>query len=124
MFKIHSVEGGYVPSFEYHKFHGMTPKIGMALAYGADYLEKCGAEDKPEYICMGKIPDGVTSGEVPVIKVSEDIIFETEVETELTAASFGSMHKLSADGMTVIGETGGHARLIYKDGNTARVRFE
>ena len=124
MFKIHSVEGGYVPSFEYHSFYGMTPKIGMALTYGADYLEKCGAEENPEYICMGEIPDGVTSGKVPVIKVSDDIIFETETENELSGVSFGGMYKLSADGMTVIGETGGHARLIYKDGNTARVRFE
>lgn len=124
MFKIHSVEGGYVPSFEYHNFNGVTPKIGMALAYGVDYLTGCGADDKPEYICMGEIPDGVTEGVVPVIKVAEDIIFETETEAELLGLAFGGMYKLSADSMNVTAEGGGHARLIYQDGETVRVRFE
>ena len=124
MFKIHSVEGGYVPSFEYHRFYDVTPKIGMAMTYGADYLIACGAEYKPEYICMGEIPDGVTSGEVPVIKVSEDIIFETETENELLSMTFGGMYKLSADAMTITAESGGHARLLSYDDKIARVRFE
>lgn len=124
MFKIHSVEGGYVPSFEYHKFNGVTPKIGMALTYGADYLSKCGVGDKPEYICMGEIPDGVTEGEVPVIKVSENIIFETYTENELLSMKFGGMYKLSADAMTITAESGGHARLLSYDDKLARVRFE
>ncbi|MBQ8759244.1 MAG: hypothetical protein IJZ20_06085 [Clostridia bacterium] len=124
MFFIHSVEGGYVPSFEYHNFYDVTPKIGMAMTYGANYLIACGAEYKPEYICMGEFPDGVTSGEVPVIKVSENIIFETETEGELLGVCLGGMYKLSDDSMTVVAEDGGHARLINQDGETVRVRFE
>ena len=124
MFKIHSVEGGYVPSFEYHKFYGMTPKLGMALTYGANYLIECDAEYKPEYICMGEIPDGVTEGEVPVVKVSDNIIFETETGNELLGMTFGGMYKLSADAMTIVAESGGHARLLSYDDKIARVRFE
>ena len=123
MFKIHSVEGGYVPSFEYIDFYDVTPKIGMALDFGADYLKKCDVADKPLYICMSEIPDGVTSEKVAVIKVSENIIFETETENEFLS-SLGFLCKLSGDSMSVSAEGGGHARVIYKNGKTVRVRFE
>ena len=126
MFFIHSVEGGYVPSFEYLSYYDdEAPKAGMALKFGADYLEKCSGTNKPAYISMCEKEDTFTSGIIPVIKVSPDIIFEVECAGDTSDLYLGAKVTIADDGLTVTDTTeGGVATVLHKDGNTVRVRFE
>ncbi len=128
-FLIHAVEGGRVPSWEYHPCSKMTPKVGMALVKTSGNLTAAAGANAPTYISMVEKSGEVTAGDIiPVIRVLDGIIFETTFSAAATAVTTGSHVTLSADGMQVTGTTtGGVAEVVSMDGTAVgdrvRVRF-
>ena len=129
-FLIHSVEGGYIPSWEYHAAGAITPKIGLALTVTSGSLAITGATAAPKYISMVERDEALTAGDViPVITVSEDIIFETTFSAAATAVKVGDKVTISADGLQVTATTtSGVAEVVHMDGKAVgdkvRVKFK
>lgn len=129
MFYIHSVEGGYVPSFEYMPVSAITPKVGQALVMSSGNLVVCSGTTKPTYISMCERAEACSAGDIiPVIRVTGDIIFETKNSAAFTSVKPGSKVTVSADGLEVTAtSTDGVAEVIsFSDtavGSAVRVRF-
>ena len=124
-FKIHTVDGGRVPAFEYLAADGLMPKIGMALvAYGGVLSQAVGAV-KPTYISMCEKNTACEDGDIiPVIRVQEDIVFGAGSEDDMAAVKLGDKLTISEDAMGVTNVTdGGTAEVIAKDENGVFVRF-
>lgn len=117
-FSIHTVEGGYIPSFEYLPASAITPKVGMALKLSGGKLALASGTDKPEYIAMCERGSAVTAGElVPVIKVSDNITFGVPASAAMTAVNIGDKVTIHTDGMQVTAtKTGGTAMVVGCEG--------
>lgn len=75
IFKIHSVDGGYIPSFERVQLaEGVTPGVGAGLATGDNGAT---ASDTPDYICMSET---AKDGEVLAVRVTDSIVFDKDGE--------------------------------------------
>lgn len=75
VFKIHSVDSGYVPPFERVKIaDGVTPSVGAGLAEGTDGAT---ASDTPDYVCMSET---AKDGEVLAVRVTDNIVFDKDGE--------------------------------------------
>lgn len=129
-FLIHTVEGGHIPAWEYHPAGEITPGIGKAMTMSSGALAVAGGTTRPQYICMTERDAAVTSGTmIPVVRVTEDIIFECEAAVSMAAIKAGDKVTLSADGMSVTATTtGGIAEIVEICGTGAvgdgvRVRF-
>lgn len=82
-------------------------KPGQALNLSSGKLAKCTGDNRPEYIGMYK--GTVASGDViPVIKVDEETIFETQNSVANTSAAPGSKLTIDTTG-TMITATAGTA---------------
>lgn len=117
-FTIHSVEGGYIPSWEYHPCSAITPVVGMALYQNAGNLALASGTTTPTYVSMTERTAAVTAGDViPVVQVNEDIIWETEWSATATAVKRGQKVTIATDGLRVTATTtGGVAQVVDFDG--------
>ena len=128
-FMIHSVEGGYIPSWEYHPCSAITPVVGMALYQNAGNLALASGTTTPTYVSMTERTAAVTAGDViPVVQVNEDIIWETEWSAAATSIKQGQKVTIATDGLRVTANTtGGVAQVVDFDGtavgNKVRVRL-
>jgi len=129
-FLIHSVEHGRVPAWEYLPCSAITPKVGMAMTQTSGNLAVATGTTKPTYICMCERSAAVTAGEIiPVIRVNEDIIFETTFSASASSIKLGDKVTLHASsGLQVTATTSsGVAEVVGMDGtasgDTVRVRF-
>ena len=129
-FMIHSVEHGRVPAFEYLPCSAITPKIGMALVQSSGKLAIATGTTKPTYISMVEKSAACTAGDIiPVLRVEEDIIFETTFSASAGSVNLGDKVTLHASsGMQVTATTSsGVAEVVYKAGSSSgdmcRVRF-
>jgi len=129
-FLIHSVEHGRVPAWEYLPCSAITPKVGMAMTQTSGNLAVATGTTKPTYICMCERSAAVTAGEIiPVIRVNEDIIFETTFSADASSIKLGNKVTLHASsGLQVTATTSsGVAEVVGMDGtasgDTVRVRF-
>lgn len=128
-FKIHTVDGGYVPGIEYLPAGAITPKVGMALVMSSGNLALCTGANAPQYISMCEHESTLTAGDViPVIRASKGMIFETTFSAAATAIKAGNKLTIAADGMQVTATTAdGVAEVVSMDGtaagSTVRVRF-
>lgn len=129
-FKIHSVDGGHIPSIEYLPASAITPKVGMALVQTSGNLAIATGTNKPTYISMCERETPCTAGElIPVIRVDSGIIFETDFSASATSVKLGNKVTLHAsNGLQVTAATdGGVAEVVYMDGTASgsmcRVRF-
>lgn len=120
-FLIHSVEGGYIPSWEYLPAGAITPVVGMALYQNAGNLALASGTTTPTFISMTERTAALTAGDViPVVRVSEDIIWETEFSAAATSVKIGQKVTIASDGLRVTGTTtGGVAEVVEMDGTTA-----
>ena len=85
-FLIHTVEGGYVPAFEYLPASAITPKLGLALKLSSGQLAIASGTDKPEFISMCERSDALTAGDIiPVIRVTDDITFGVPAQAAMTS---------------------------------------
>lgn len=117
-FLIHSVEGGYIPSWEYLPAGAITPKAGMALYQNAGNLALASGTTNPTFISMTEREAALTAGDsIPVVRVSEDIIWQTEWSAAATAVKQGQKVTIHTDGLTVTATTtGGVAEVVDMDG--------
>lgn len=128
-FKIHTVDGGYVPGVEYLPAGAITPKVGMALVMNGGNLAVCSGANAPQYISMCEHESAVTAGTViPVIRAGKGTIFETTFSAAASAIKAGNKVTLATDGLQVTATTtDGVAEVVAMDGTTAgstvRVRF-
>lgn len=117
-FMIHSVEGGYIPSWEYHPCSAITPVVGMALYQNAGNLALASGTTKPTYVSMTERTAAVTAGDnIPVVQVNEDIIWETEWSAAATSIKRGQKVTIATDGLRVTATTtNGVAQVVDFDG--------
>lgn len=129
-FKIHSIDGsGHIPGIEYLPCGAITPKIGMALVQSSGNLAIATGAVAPTYISMCEKESACTAGDIiPVIRVSHDMIFETESSAAFSSIKLGDKVTLAAGGLAVTAtKTDGVAEVVYIDGTASgdmvRVRF-
>lgn len=126
MFKIHQSP---TLGWEYLPAGAITPKIGLALHMSAGNLAIAAGTTKPTYICMCEKDKALSAGDIiPVIRVTDETIFETTSSVAMTAVKAGSRVTVSADGLQVTATTtDGVAEIVHIDdtkaGGTVRVRF-
>ena len=128
-FKIHSVDDGRVPAWEYFPAGAITPKVGTALYLASGKLAVASGATKPEFISMIECGEALAAGTIiPVIRASGDIIFETKSSAAFTSINVGDKVTVSANGdMVTATKTNGVAEVVYIDGTASgdmvRVRF-
>lgn len=120
----------HVPDFEYLPCSAITPKIGMALTQTTGNLAIATGTTKPTYISMCEKSAACTAGDIiPVIRIQEDMVFETNFSASASSIKLGNKVTLHAsDGMQVTATTSsGVAEVVYMDGTASgsmcRVRF-
>ena len=120
-FLIHTVEGGYVPAFEYLPASAITPKLGLALKLSSGQLAIASGTDKPEFISMCERSDALTAGDIiPVIRVTDDITFGVPAQAAMTSVSIGAKVTLHTDGLQVTATTtSGTAEIVGREGAAA-----
>ncbi len=126
-----SIEDGHVPAFEYLPGSAITPKVGMALTLSSGLLAIATGTTKPRYICMCEKSGAITSGELlPVIRVTDDIVFRTTCSASFADRKIGDKVTLHAsNGLQVTATTtSGVATVVGIEGTDAgsavTVRFE
>lgn len=128
MFLIHAVEGGHIPAFEYLPAGAITPKVGMAMVQSGGVLAMASGDAAPAYISMLESAQALEEGELmPVIRVTPEIVFETEASVSIASVKLGDKLTIATDGMRVTATPGGAAEVVAVDGTEAgskvRVRF-
>lgn len=106
MFRVFKTDDGRNCPIEYLPAGAITPKLGMALTVSAGKLAVATGTTRPAYISMTEKGAAVTAGTViPVIRVSEDIIYETENSASFTGVNVGSKVTLDSTGTKVTATT-------------------
>ena len=106
MFKVFKTDDGRNCPIEYLPAGAITPKLGMALTVTAGKLAVATGTARPAYISMTEAHSALTAGTViPVIRVSEDIIYETENSVAFTGVNVGSKVTLDSTGTKVTATT-------------------
>lgn len=129
MFKVYKTDDGRNCPIEYLPAGAITLKLGMALTVSAGKLAVATGATRPAYISMTETANAVTAGTlVPVIRVSEEIIYETENSASFTGVSVGSKVTLDTTGTKVTATTeGGVAEVVGMEGTAVgskiHVRF-
>ena len=128
-FKIHTTADGRATGIEYLPAGAITPKVGMALYMNGGNLAVAAGTNKPQYISMCEREAALTAGEViPVIRVYDDIIYETTLSAAGTNLKLGDKVTITAGGEQVTATTtDGVAEIVGIEdsaiGGKVRVRF-
>lgn len=128
-FMIYSTDDGHMPAWEYLPAGAITPKVGLALTQTAGNLTIASGATKPDYICMREEDGAVTAGTlIPVIKVTPDIIFETQWSAAAGSIKRGGKVTLASDGLRVTATTTDGVAFVsdivgIAAGDAVRVRF-
>lgn len=102
MIKLHTVGAPKTTPYEYYDItDAETVVLGEALVLTSGKLTKCAATATPEFIAMAA---GVASV-IPVIRVMEDMEFETTFAADASAVAEGSKVTLHTDGAQVTATT-------------------
>lgn len=120
MFRPHSSINGAVLPFEYLPAAAGNYEAGQLLNVEGGKLVKISAACKttPAYLCMGK--QTVADGEIlPVTRVSDDVIYETNLSAEAAAATIGTKLEVSAGGLAADAAAAGTFEVVYLDGTAA-----
>ena len=117
MFRPHTSNNGAVLPFEYLPAAAGAYVAGQMLNMSGGKLVAISAVCKttPAYLCMGT--HTVADGEnLPVTRVSDDVIYETELGAAAEAAAIGSKLEISAGGLAVDAAATGTFELVFLDG--------
>lgn len=120
MFRPHTSNNGAVLPFEYLPAAAGSYEAGQLLNVSGGKLVAITAasKDTPAYLCMGK--HTVADGEnLPVTRVSDDVIYETKLSAEAAAATVGTKLEVSAGGLAVDATAAGTFEVVYLDGTAA-----
>ena len=98
MFKLYSVGSAKTAPMEiYDITDAEAVVLGEALVLTDGKLTKCAATTIPEFISMGS----GTAVEIPVIRVMEDMVFETTFAADASLIAEGTLVTLHTDGLQV-----------------------
>ena len=117
MFRPHSSNNGAVLPFEYLPAAAGSYEAGQLLNMSGGKLTAISAACKttPAYLCMGK--HTVADGEnLPVTRVSDDMIYETELSAEAADATIGTKLEISAGGLAADAAVAGTFELVFLEG--------
>ncbi len=129
-FKLFSHDHNTVPGIEYLPCSAIQPKAGMALTQTTGNLAIATGTTKPTYISLLEAPAAVSAGTlIPVMRISDDMIFETSFSASASSIKLGNKVTLHASsGLQVTATTSsGVAEVVYMagtgSGDMCRVRF-
>ena len=112
--KLHSVGAPKTAPYEFYAVtNAETIVMNEALVLTAGLLTKCAATATPEFIAGAAIVGNGTKT-IPVIRVVEDMVFETEFSADASAVAEGSKVTLDADGVRVTATTASGVFYITK----------
>lgn len=120
MFSPHKSDTGAVPAWEYLPAAAGTYEAGQLLNVANGKLAAISAASKvtPAYLCMGS--HTVAAGEIlPVTRVSDDMIYVTELSAEAAAAAVGTKLEVSAGGKQVDAAAEGTFEVVAIEGTAA-----
>ena len=101
MFKLHSVGSAKTAPYElYTATNSEAITLGEALVLTSGKLTKCGATATPEFIAM-KATNSNPGVEIPVMRVMEDMVFETTFAADASANNEGTLVTIHTDGAQV-----------------------
>lgn len=98
-FVPYSYDDGQPMPFEYYKLAqngNLQIGLGMALAEGV-----LGVSATPGYICMRDETGALAGSTVPVIRVSDKVLFEAPLAAAGASLTAGSMAGVSANGLGI-----------------------
>lgn len=128
MFLPHVNDRGTHQPWEYLPAAAGTYSVGQLLNVSGGKLVALSAASKttPPYLCQANIT--VEAGEnVPVTRVTNDVIFETTLSAAADGAVIGSKLEVSAGGKQADAAAAGNFELVYVEGtavgSTVRGRF-
>ena len=102
MIKLYSVGSAKTAPYEiYDITDAEEVTLGEALVLTSGKLTKCAATATPEFIAMA----AGTAVEIPVLRVMEDMIFETTFAADASAVAEGAKVTLHTDGAQVTATT-------------------
>lgn len=130
-FLIHTTADGHQVPWEYLPCDDIQPFVGMPMVLSGGLLVRCGATAKPGFISMYDAPATLAEGDIiPVIRVTEDIIFETTNSASLNGVGIGAKVTLTTtgDAQVTATTTSGVAEIVDKvagtgTGNRTLVKF-
>ena len=129
-FRVHSYDGSNrIAGIEYLPASAITPKIGLALKQTNGLLALATGTAKPTYISMCEKDSACASGDIiPVIRVQDDVTYETSFSAAASSVKLGDKVTISEDGEQVTATTtSGVAEVVYIDDaaedGMCRVRF-
>lgn len=106
MFRVFKTDDGRNCPIEYLPAGAITPKRGLALTQSSGNLAVASGTTAPTYICMTEKGAAVSAGTlIPVIRVSSDIIFETENTAAFTSVTNGTKVTIDGTGLKVTATT-------------------
>ena len=129
MFCPYSYDDSHPDAFEYlPAANNLALEVGTALRFDGGVLVLATGANMPEYISMTKkttLTDGET---VAVMRVANDVVYETELAADNAALALGEKYTIDDSGGKLTATTAdGVAQVVAFDGNTAgskvRVRF-
>lgn len=128
MFRPHSSNNGATLPFEYLPAAAGDYEAGQLLKVTNGKLAALDAASTttPAYLCMGK--HTVADDEnLPVTRVSDDVIYETNLSAEAAAAVVGTKLQVSAGGLAADAGAEGTFEIVFLEdtaaGSVVRGRF-
>ena len=120
MFLPYSHDNGALKPWEYIAAAAGTYQVGQLLDVTNGQLSAISAAKKttPAYVCMAN--KTVAAGEeLPVQRVSKDVIYETRLSAEAAAAKVGTMLEISTGGLLADAAAAGTFEVVYLEGTAA-----
>lgn len=127
MFTPYTRDTGKLQPWEHLPAAAGTFQIGQALTVSDGVLVSMSGTQRPDYISMYQ---GTTTQDqiIPVIRVTERLVFETTLTAEAATAKLGSKLQVSDGGLGVDGDAEGAFHVSYIEGTAAdsvvRGRFQ
>lgn len=116
---VKSDHGAATP-WEYLPGAAGTYKVGQMLKVTDGKVAALGAASTttPPYVCMAEktFADGDI---IPVVRVNDNLIFETKLAAEAAEAKAGSKLQVAADGLTASGDAAGTFEVVWIEGTAA-----
>lgn len=107
MFFPHKIDGSDLSmSPEYLPCSAIQPLVGLALTQSGGNLVICTGTNKPTYISLCEKPVACAAGDIiPVLRVSPDIVFQTEFSAAATSIKLGNKVTIDSYGQKVTATT-------------------
>lgn len=126
MILIHTRDVGDIQPTEYIDCK-IAVKAGQALKIEGGLAVLAAGADAPAYISVGESEAGSEARKIPVCRVDNLTVYETELSVASADIEVGKKYTLSATADGITATEGGCAEVVSYDGNAAgdrvRVRF-